>query len=122
MATPSPRRAADRSSGTGQLASGNWRTPAVDALCDAIVAMKTRDEAAAFLRDVATLSEIEALSHRLHAARLLDRGTAYAAVADHVGASTTTVTRVALWLRRGEGGYRLAIDRLGPLAEDPVPA
>ena len=27
-------------------------------------------------------------------------------------ASTTTVTRVAHWLRHGEDGYRLALDRL----------
>ena len=32
-------------------------------------------------------------------------------VAERTGASTTTVTRVAQWLRRGEGGYRLALDR-----------
>ena len=27
------------------------------------------------------------------------------------GASTATVTRVGHWLRHGEGGYRLALDR-----------
>ena len=32
-------------------------------------------------------------------------------VAEKAGASTTTVTRVAHWLRHGEGGYRLAIER-----------
>ena len=31
---------------------------------------------------------------------------------ERTGASTTTVTRVAHWLRHGEGGYRLALDRL----------
>ena len=33
---------------------------------------------------------------------------------ERTGASTTTVTRVAHWLRHGEGGYRLALDRAMP--------
>jgi uncharacterized protein YerC len=44
-------------------------------------------------------------------ARLLDQGLPYHRIAEQTGASTTTVTRVAQWLRRGEGGYRLALDR-----------
>lgn len=95
----------------------SWRTPAVDALCDALLAMRTRDEAAALLRDLCTMAELEALGHRLAAARLIDAGVPYAEVARRVGGSTTTVTRVAHWLRHGEGGYRLALDRV-PAAEE----
>ena len=36
----------------------------------------------------------------------------YLEIASRVGTSTTTVTRVAQWLRNGTGGYRLALDRL----------
>ncbi len=64
-----------------------------------------------FLRDLCTLSELQAMAHRWHAARLLDEGRAYHEVATRTGASTTTVTRVAHWLRHGEDGYRLALDR-----------
>ena len=46
------------------------------------------------------------MAHRLAAARLVDKGVPYAEVAERVGGSTTTVTRVAHWLRHGEGGYR----------------
>jgi TrpR-related protein YerC/YecD len=88
-----------------------WRTAEVDDLCDAVVGLRTRDEAAAFLRDVCSLHELEVLSHRWHAARLLDQGVPYAEVARRVRGSTATVTRVAHWLRHGEGGYRLALDR-----------
>ncbi len=35
----------------------------------------------------------------------------YLEIASRVGTSTTTVTRVAQWLRNGAGGYRLALDR-----------
>ena len=38
-------------------------------------------------------------------------GEPYLEIAERTGASTTTVTRVAHWLRHGEGGYRLALDR-----------
>jgi TrpR-related protein YerC/YecD len=88
-----------------------WRTPEVDDLCGALLCLRTRDEVAAFLRDVCSLHELEVLSHRWHAARLLDQGVPYAQVAQRVRGSTTTVTRVAHWLRHGEGGYRLVLDR-----------
>ena len=52
------------------------------------------------------------MAHRWEVARLLEQGLPYLEVAQRTGASTTTVTRVAHWLRHGEGGYRLALDRL----------
>jgi TrpR-related protein YerC/YecD len=94
----------------------DWRTPAIDELCDALLALRSRDEAAAFLRDICSLHELESLSHRWQAARMLDQGTPYARVASELHASTATVTRVAHWLRHGEGGYRLVLDRIGSRA------
>ena len=76
-----------------------------------IAALKTKQEAERFLRDLCTLSELEAMSHRWEVARLLEQGLPYLEIAELTGASTTTVTRVAHWLRHGEGGYRLALDR-----------
>ena len=64
-----------------------------------------------FLRDLCTISELEAMGHRWAVAQLVDRGLPYLEVAQKTHASTTTVTRVAHWLRHGEGGYRLALDR-----------
>jgi TrpR-related protein YerC/YecD len=92
-------------------ANANWRTADVDDLCDALLSLRSRDEVAAFMRDVCSLHELEVLSHRWHAARLLDQGVPYAEVARRVHGSTATVTRVAHWLRHGEGGYRLVLDR-----------
>jgi TrpR-related protein YerC/YecD len=91
----------------------NWRNRGFDELCDAFLELRTRDEAAAFLRDICSLHELEALAHRWQAARMLDTGASYAAVAAQLHASTTTVTRVAHWLKHGEGGYRLVLNRLG---------
>jgi len=89
-----------------------WRSDAVEQLCDAVLALNNRDEAASFLRDVCSLHELEVLAHRWQAARLLDQGIPYARVAAQVHGYTATVTRVAHWLRHGEGGYRLVLDRL----------
>ena len=89
-----------------------WRTSETDDLFEAILSLRSLDEAQRFFRDLCTLQEIEALTHRWQAARLLDQGLPYLEVAAQTGASTTTVTRVAQWLRNGTGGYRTALDRV----------
>jgi TrpR-related protein YerC/YecD len=80
----------------------------------AIVSLRTKKEAERFLRDLCTMPELDALAHRWQVARLLDEGLPYLEVAKRAHASTTTVTRVAQWLRRGEGGYQLALQRRRP--------
>lgn len=74
-------------------------------------------ECAIFLRDLCTLSELEAMAERWQVARLLDEGLPYREISERTGASTTTVTRISHWLRHGEGGYRLVLDRTG---EEPA--
>jgi TrpR-related protein YerC/YecD len=83
----------------------------LEGLVDAILAMRTPDEARRFLRDLCTLPELEALTHRWQIARLVDEGLPYLEIAERVPTSTATVTRVAQWVRHGSGGYRLALDR-----------
>ena len=85
----------------------SWRKePWFKGLGKAILACKTEEDLANFLRDVGTLSELQAWSERLEVARLLSQGLSYRQVAKVTGASTTTVTRVANFLENGEGGYR----------------
>ncbi len=88
-----------------------WETKETRDLLKTIVSLRTVDEAERFFRDLCTLSELEAMTHRWQAAQLVDRGLPYHEVSKKTGASTTTVTRVAHWLRHGEGGYRLMLDR-----------
>ena len=83
----------------------------LDDLADAIVSLRTRDEAQRFLRDLCTLPELEALAHRWQTVLLLEQGVPYVEIAQRVPTSTATVTRVAQWLRHGTGGYRLALER-----------
>ena len=88
-----------------------WLTSEIEDLCRAVASLRSVEEIGRFLRDLCTLSELEAMAHRWKVARLLDQGLPYLEVAERTGASTTTVTRVAQWLRNGEGGYRAALDR-----------
>ena len=88
-----------------------WRTREMSELFEAILSLETPAELERFLRDLCTLAELEAMAHRWTVARLVDQGLPYLEVAEKAGASTTTVTRVAHWLRHGEDGYRLALDR-----------
>src|SRR5438477_5027911 len=87
-----------------------WRTKEMRELFATIVSLETEEEAERFFRDLCTLSELEAMAHRWQVARLLERGLPYLEIAERTGASTTTVTRVAHWLRHGEGGYRTALE------------
>ena len=83
----------------------------LDALVDALLSLRTRDEMTRFVRDLCTLPELEALAHRWQTAILLEQGVPYVEIAERVPTSTATVTRVAQWLRHGAGGYRIALDR-----------
>ena len=89
----------------------HWPTGEHEELFATIASLKNRDETERFLRDLCTLSELDAMAHRWQVAQLLDEGLPYLEVAKRAHASTTTVTRVAQWLRRGEGGYGLALRR-----------
>jgi TrpR-related protein YerC/YecD len=80
-------------------------------LYTAIASLRNADEVERFFRDLCTRSELEAMTHRWEVAQLLDEGLPYLEVSKRAHASTTTVTRVAQWLRNGEGGYQLALKR-----------
>ena len=88
-----------------------WQTPEMTELFETIARLESPEEAERFLRDLCTIAELEAMAHRWEVVRLLEQGLPYVEIAQRTGASTTTVTRVAHWLRHGEGGYRLALDR-----------
>ena len=96
MVTPEPR---------------HWPTSEHEDLFATIASLRTPEEAQHFLRDLCTRSELDAMAHRWQVAQLLEEGLPYLEIAQKTQTSTTTVTRVAQWLRNGEGGYRLALSR-----------
>lgn len=98
-----------------------WRDDATRDLLDAIVALPDRLAAERFFRDLCTLNELRDMAQRWHVVQLLDDGRHYLDISHETGASTATITRIAQWLRHGEGGYREALDRRGPSSERAYP-
>lgn len=78
----------------------------------ALLKLETAAECKKFIRDIATLKEIEALAERWKVVKMLDKDMSYRQIAEQTGVSTTTITRIAHWLHHGEGGYRLMLDRI----------
>lgn len=83
----------------------------LDELAAAVLSLRTPEEAKRFLRDLCTLAELEALSHRWQIVCLLEEKLPYLEIAGRVHTSTATVTRVAQWLHHGAGGYEIALAR-----------
>ena len=85
-------------------------------LCAALLTPQSPEEMNRLLVDLCTPAELRILAERWHVARLLD-GTSlsYREIGEQTGVSTTTVVRVARFLRQEQhGGYRMAIDRMEP--------
>lgn len=90
----------------------NWKSQENKRLVEAILALKTEDEAACFLRDLMTEGEIAEFAKRLKAAEMLADNISYALIEKETGLSSTTVARVSKWLNNGEGGYKKIINRI----------
>ncbi|HEY0148330.1 MAG TPA: YerC/YecD family TrpR-related protein [Allosphingosinicella sp.] len=84
-------------------------------LCAALLTPKDADEMRRLLTDLCTPAEIRTISERWHVARLLaGSDMSYRDIHDATGVSTTTIVRVARFLRQEpHQGYRNAIEALG---------
>lgn len=81
-------------------------------LSEALLSLQSTAEVKAFLEDLCTPAELEAMVDRWRVAQLLDLGYTYRDIRDLTEVSVTTVGRVARYLERGNGGYRTALQRL----------
>lgn len=81
-------------------------------LLQAVLAMRTPAELHAFLLDLCTPAELEAIADRWRVVPLLLREIPYREIHDRTGVSVTTIGRVARCLGYGAGGYRLAAARV----------
>ena len=86
----------------------------IDQLASALAAVRTTDEARSLLADLCTPAEVHSLAERWHVAQLLDAGDlTYREIHEATGVSTTTIVRVARFLRQEDNrGYRILLDRL----------
>jgi TrpR-related protein YerC/YecD len=88
------------------------RSENLDRLIEALLAMRSAAELHAFLDDLCTPAELEAIADRWRVVPLLRDGIAYREIHDRTGVSVTTIGRVARCLELGAGGYRLAVERV----------
>lgn len=84
----------------------------LDFLFEAILSLKTVDECYDFFDDLSTVSEIKAMSQRLHVARMLKAHYVYSDIVNTTGASTATISRVSRCLNYGSDGYGKILERL----------
>ena len=85
---------------------------AVGALAHVFAALKGADEVQAFLEDLCTPAELEAMGDRWRVVPQLLQGLPYREIHERTLVSVTTVGRVARTLERGTGGYGTAARRL----------
>ena len=90
---------------------------AIDGLSAALAALHEPAAARAFLEDLCTPAELEAMADRWRVVPFLVDGLPYREIHDLTGVSVTTIGRVARCLALGAGGYQLAAKRL---SECPV--
>ena len=82
-----------------------------EALCAAMISLKTVDECRNFLKDLCTPAEMQALVDRWQVVELLEQGLPYRRIHDETGVSVTTIGRVARFMNDGFGGYEVAFNR-----------
>ena len=87
------------------------RSEEADALFDAILSLKDRDECYRFFEDLCTITELKSIAQRWAVAKQLDSGETYQQIAQQLSASSATIGRVNRCLYDGAGGYRLMLDR-----------
>ena len=85
---------------------------ALDGLANALASLRDAAQVRAFLEDLCTPAELEAMSDRWRVVPQLLQGIPYREIHERTLVSVTTIGRVARTLERGSGGYGLAAKQL----------
>ena len=85
----------------------HWHNASTDALCEALLSLRTKEECYAFLEDICTIKETLDISQRLTVAKMLRSGVSY-----------NTISRVSRCCEYGAGGYRTVLDRMEDTTND----
>ncbi|MEN1942481.1 YerC/YecD family TrpR-related protein [Luteimonas sp. MJ293] len=84
------------------------------ALAEALSVLDKPEEVAAFLRDLCTPAELEAMADRWRVVPLLLERVPYREIHERTGVSVTTIGRVARTIEYGEDGYAAAVRKQYP--------
>ena len=81
-------------------------------LAAAILTLRSVEECRAFLRDLCTPAELQAMADRWAVVECLRRDLPYREIHRLTAVSITTIGRVARYLAQGNGGYAVAAQRV----------
>ncbi|MBQ4575262.1 MAG: TrpR-like protein, YerC/YecD [Clostridia bacterium] len=84
----------------------------INFLFKAILSLRTEEECYNFFEDLCTVAELQEMSKRLQAAKMLNDNFIYTEIAERTGLSTATISRVNRCLKYGNDGYITALERL----------
>lgn len=81
-------------------------------LMKAILTLRDVGEAKRFFRDLMTEQELVEFGNRWQTAQMLYENISYVDIEKETGLSSRTIARVAKWLNKGKGGYKLMLQRM----------
>ncbi len=87
-------------------------SPGLESISKAFLKLRTTDEITRFLKDLFSNKEIEFLSSRFAAAKLLFEGKSYVEIARLTGLSTATIAKVSEALKYGYDGFKTVFQRM----------
>ena len=71
-----------------------------------ILSLETEEDCENFFNDLCTIKELQSMSQRLQAAKMLLAGKTYNEVIEQTDISSATLARVSKCVRYGAGGYQ----------------
>ncbi len=88
------------------------RDEKLDFLFRGILTLENLEECYNFFEDLCTVSELQEMSRRMHAAKMLNDNYIYSEIAEQTGLSTATISRVNRCLKYGSDGYVSVLGKL----------
>ncbi len=86
----------------------------IEYLIQGILTLETPRECMRFFEDLCTPSELQEMSRRLQAAKMLKDNCPYNRISKETGLSTATISRVNRCLKFSDDGYITVLNRMEP--------
>jgi TrpR-related protein YerC/YecD len=84
----------------------------LDYLFKGILTLETIEDCYGFFEDLCTISELQEMSRRMRAAKMLKDNCIYIDIAAKTGLSTATISRVNRCLKYGDEGYLKVLENI----------
>ena len=88
------------------------RDSRLEYLFKGILTLSTIEDCYRFFGDLCTPFELQEMSQRMQAAKMLKEGLIYSEIAERTGLSTATISRVNRCLRYSDDGYLKVLEEL----------